>query len=223
MFAVNFHSLLDYRSSRDSAYFAPRSNSLARKASGWGMAVKPLPFALPSRPVLLQIAQTVAQVLAKQVNTGLLEDLHSKDCENQALIAKVNRLEGIVQQLLQQQESRIATVAQPRTSPAQDLAPIAAIYGALDAEQTAFLQKRPHLIPALLRAKELLYKRFDTQPPLTLALSNGNSAYPDLFIEVHTALPMSAAAAHIESFAEQWRSEPVSDSHVDIIATLHFG
>jgi ElaB/YqjD/DUF883 family membrane-anchored ribosome-binding protein len=165
----------------------------------------------------------VAQVLAKQVNTDLLEDLHSKDREIQALIAKVNRLESNVQQLLQQHESSAAQTTQPVTSTIEsDLTKIASIYGALDAEQTAFLHERPYLVPILLTARLLITEVFGNGALVSLDLIEPDQPSAHLYLLIHTKLSYRDSAALDKAFEEKWIAAVPHTIHSELTPTLQF-
>lgn len=158
------------------------------------------------------------------IEPALLSKLQHTAAENTSLREQVHDL--------QQQVTRLATAAAPPQPAKSQLLPVSTaaeqwtalskIYGELDTEQTAFLQERPHLIPALLRTQELIYKFFDRSTKLALMLTDQDSAYPNLFIQIHTSLPQPEAAARSEQFEESWFNTESAANLVDLTANLVF-
>lgn len=224
MFADSSNPCLNTGTNGRSPYRAPESKSPALPVDRW----KTVEFPVSSRFGALQprdlqlLATAVAQVVVKHVNTNLLQDLDSIGSALSSKNAEATMLRHELALLRQQvQQLQAARMPDPPT-PTVDLAPIASIYGALDTEQTAFLQQRPHLIPAVLTAKPLVQQVFGPDTPVSLELLEADQPHAHLYLLIHTTLSYQDSVLLDKAFERKWLAAVPHDIHSEFTPTLQF-
>lgn len=108
------------------------------------------------------------------------------------------------------------------TQPLSDINSIAAVYGALDAEQTAFLRERPHLVPILLTARPLIAEVFGNSALVSLDLIEPDQPSAHLYLLIHTKLSYRDSAALDKAFEEKWIAAVPHTIHSELTPTLQF-
>lgn len=93
-------------------------------------------------------------------------------------------------------------------------------FGTVDADSAAFIHARQHLVPALINASLLIHKFFGNETKLSLMLTDKESIYPNLFIQIHTALPN--ASEILEMFEKVWHETESNENLIDLTANLVF-
>jgi hypothetical protein len=102
------------------------------------------------------------------------------------------------------------------------LTKIASIYGALDAEQTAFLHARPHLVPILLTARPLITAVFGDSTPISLDLIEADQPSAHLYLLIHTKASYLDSAALDKDFESRWIAAVPHTIHSELTPTLQF-
>lgn len=95
-------------------------------------------------------------------------------------------------------------------------------FGTVDADSAAFIHARQHLVPALINASLLIQKFFGNGTRLSLMLTDKESIYPNLFIQIHTTLSQPNASEILEMFEKVWLETETSENLVDLTANLVF-
>lgn len=224
MFADSNNPCLNTGTNGRSPYRAPESKSAAIPVNRWKTVEIPVSSRFGAlQPRALQLLATaVAQVVAKHVNTNLLQDLDSMGSALSSKNAEATMLRQELALLRQQvQQLQAARTPDPPT-PTVDLVPIAVNYCALDADQTAFLQERPGLIPVLLQARQLIRDVFTAEAKTSLELLEADSPSAHLCILIHTALSYPDSIPLEKALRAKWKATIDRKFHRELTFILYF-
>lgn len=108
------------------------------------------------------------------------------------------------------------------TQPLSDINSIAAVYGALDAEQTAFLQERSELLPVLLQAKPIIREVFAAEAKTSLELLEVDSPSAHLCILIHTALSYPDSIPLEKALRAKWKAAIDRKFYRELTFILYF-